>query len=91
MTRLKRGIDWLTRGKDGRVYVFQFPNFPLAGWLVCAVASHVATDSAGAGFSSLSTAFLAIWCYLEVTQGSSRLRRILGAMVAVAIVRSFFS
>lgn len=83
--KLQVAIDWLVRGKDGRVYIFQFPNLPIIGWFVSMVIAQVTMADIKTGFSSISFAFLSIWCYLEITQGSSRFRRILGGVVAVVL------
>jgi hypothetical protein len=83
-------INWLIRGKDGHIYLAQVPNIPIVGWAILAVMSKfAATGQMRAGLSNLSLAFLAIWSYLEITQGASRIRRILGAVVAVLVLRGF--
>jgi hypothetical protein len=43
-----------------------------------------------AGFANLSTAFLFTWAYLEITQGASYFRRVLGAVVLAGVLMSFF-
>ena len=84
--KLKKILDWLIRGKDGKVYLAQLPNLPIAGWFTCVLIAHfLARGAAKTGFVHLSFAFLAIWSYLEITQGASRFRRVLGAIVALAM------
>jgi len=90
--KFKTAINWLIRGKDDRVHLIQVPNVPLIGWFVLMIVSKlVAAGSMKTGLSGLSMAFLAVWCYLEITQGMSRFRRMLGVVVALLVVRSLFS
>lgn len=91
-TQMKTALDWLIRGKDGKIYLAQFPNPPIIGWFVFLIASNIASNHTfKTGFTSLSIGFLAIWAYLEVTQGSSRFRQILGIIVGIALVYSCFN
>lgn len=88
---MKKILDWLIRGKDGKVHIVQIPNVPIVGWLVSLLIAHfLAPGTAKTGFTNLGMAFLAIWCYLEITKGASRFRQALGAIVAVAMVYGFF-
>ena len=88
---LKSIITWLISGKDGRVYIVQWPNIPIIGWfLSMIIATLVASESSKVGFSNLSLAFLAVWSYLEATQGLSYFRRTLGIIVAMLTIYSFF-
>ena len=84
-------INWLIRGKDGRIYIFQLPNLPIIGWFVCMITSNfLPAGSIKVGFSHLSLVFLAIWCYLEITTGVSRFRQILGIIIAALVIYNFF-
>ena len=89
--RIKSFIDWLVRGKDGKVHLAQFPNTPIIGWFVFLITSNLTSNhTLKIGFMSLSMGFLAIWAYLEVAQGSSRIRQILGLVVGIALIYSCF-
>jgi hypothetical protein len=78
-------------GKDGRVHIIQWPNLPIIGWFLSMIVStFVASGPMKVGFSYVSLAFLAIWSYLEVTQGLSYFRRVLGAIVGILTVYSLF-
>lgn len=89
--RISAAINWLIKGEDGKTHLVQFPNPPLIGWALLLVASYVAPDSAlKSGLATMSTGFLAIWAYLEATQGVSRIRRILGMIVGVVLIYSCF-
>jgi hypothetical protein len=89
--KFKVMIDWLIRSKDGHIHLVQIPNVPIAGWFIFMIASDFTVVSPiRTGLSNLSLAFLAIWSYLEITQGTSRFRQILGIVVGVLVVRCFF-
>lgn len=89
--RIKSFIDWLVRGKDGKIHLAQFPNPPIIGWFVFLITSNLTSNhTLKIGFTSLSMGFLAIWAYLEVAQGSSRIRQILGLVVGTALIYPCF-
>lgn len=79
--------DRFWKDKKGRVVIWQSPNPPLYLWLVFLVVSRIiktGTVHDGAGF--VSTAFLLIWAYLELTEGASYFRRAVGLTVFVSVV-----
>jgi len=85
-------INKCIRDKNNRIVIWQRPNLPIIGWAVCAIAAHIFhTANLHTGLASLGTAFLFAWAYLELTQGASYLRRLLGLIVGVTIVVHFFS
>jgi len=87
---IKQIVTKFIRDRNGKIVLWQIPNLPLIGWFVCLVISHLI--SAGvirAGFASLSTAFLFTWAYLEIKEGASYLRRVLGAVVLASVLMSF--
>ena len=71
----------------GNLVVVQAPNLPILVWLGAVVLRTLVHGGAperladAVGFGALFT-----WGYLEVAQGSARIRRILGAVVLVAMV-----
>jgi hypothetical protein len=84
-------LDQFIRDKDGRIQLIQRPNFPIIGWVVFLLLSHlVNTSLLRSGFASMSLGFLTIWAYLEITQGASYFRRVLGILVASLVVFNFF-
>lgn len=87
MTKMKRFIT----DKHGTVVVFQAPNIPLILWAVAFSLSRVVSENYWTGaFSKLSTLFIAIWAYLEVTSGESLFQRTLGVIVAAGILYGIF-
>ncbi|MGF7228576.1 MAG: hypothetical protein ACQR33_01175 [Candidatus Saccharibacteria bacterium] len=84
-------INKCIRDKNNRVVIWQLPNIPIIGWFVCAIAARLFhAKHIHMGFADLSTAFLFVWAYLEIAQGASYFRRLLGFVVAVAIVVYYF-
>jgi hypothetical protein len=78
--------------KNGRVVLWQTPSFPLIAWLGLKVLSiPLADGTIKVGLSHVSTAFLFIWAYLELTQGVNHFRRLLGLIIGLGIIKSFFS
>lgn len=79
------------KDRHGRVVVFQWPNVPLYGWIVFKIlAIIVAKGKLKDGLEQLSVALLFVWSYLEIKQGVNYFRRILGVVVLLAIVASYF-
>lgn len=75
------------KDKNGKVAVWQMPNFPLTAWFVLIVAAHfVDHGHLKSGLQFLSSAFLLAWSYLEIVSGASNFRRLLGLAVLVDIV-----
>ena len=84
-----RLLDWLFRDRTtGRVVVAQWPNVPLWVFLAATAARLVARPqgTAATAVSVVGTAGLVVWAVLEVAQGVNPFRRILGAVVLVAVV-----
>lgn len=89
---VQRLINTFVRGKNNKVVIWQRPNLPILGWFACTIAAHLIHGQRWhTGFSSLATALLSVWAYLEITQGASYFRRFLGLLVATAIVAHYFS
>ena len=79
-------IEQLSRDKHGRVVLWQAPNIPIIVWFVCLVVMWLApAGNLKLTFSIFSTVALAIWAVLEVVQGASYFRRLLGVMVMLSI------
>ena len=71
----------------GRLVIAQRPNLPIVVWVIARLVELLAGDGRLArlgdavGFGALFT-----WAWLEVADGDARIRRVLGAVVLVAIV-----
>jgi hypothetical protein len=89
---IKRIINKFLQDKNGVVVLIQPPNLPIVGWFVFMVVGTTLSDTLlKKGFIALSGAFLFVWAYLEITQGVTYLRRLLGVVIVVVIIVSYFS
>lgn len=77
----------------GRRVIAQPPNAPLVAWALCGAAAYLLPPGRPHDVAAfLSSAFLFTWAWLELTDGDSPFRRVLGgavlaAMVAVRVLR----
>ncbi len=91
LTKTKRLANQFIRDKNNHVVVGQFPNVPLLGWFVCMIISHVISPGfLKTGLADLSIAFLFTWAYLEIAQGATYFRRLLGIIVMITVLVSYF-
>ena len=74
--------------ETGEVVVAQAPNLPLWVWLVATVVRRVLSPDGALGVvvSVVGTLALVVWATLELARGDSPFRRVLGAVVLVAVV-----
>ena len=79
------------KNKQGQIVIWQWPNTAIYGWLVFLLLSNIFNKGiAHNGFSLLSKVSIFTWAYLEVTQGASYFRRLLGLIITVLLVFSYF-
>jgi hypothetical protein len=87
-------VRWfVTDARTGRVVVAQRPNVPLAVYLL-ATGTRVLTDpegTAGTVVTVVAGAAILIWSSLEIIDGDSPFRRVLGGVVLVATVAGILS
>jgi len=87
MARFKIIFSKFFRDKEGNIIIGQLPNIPIIGWFLFYILSILDfLNDYSQLFSSISTAFLFTWAYLEFTQGVNYFRRILGAIVIIFII-----
>lgn len=86
----KRKFSSIFKDREGRVVIWQSPNFLLVAWAFCRLITFVVNANLEIGFSRLGSAFLFAWAYLEVRSGVNIFRRILGLIVACVTIWSFF-
>lgn len=85
ITHLKKA----TQDKHGKLVLWQAPNLPLICWFVLTLLTYtVSQGNLHSGLSYLASAFLFVWAYLELAQGSSHFRRLLGLVVITYTVVS---
>jgi hypothetical protein len=86
-----RWFDWLLRDADGHVVIWQAPNLPLWGWMVCSILELPLRGRARAVSGLAGTAVLGYWAVAEVRTGRSRARQLAGiaglGLVAYRVVR----
>ncbi len=84
-------FDKIFKDKDGKIVIWQNPNIALWGWIIFTILTYIVKRGRiNKGSQSLASAFLFTWAYLEVLKGDSIFRRVLGAVVLINIVVSFF-
>jgi hypothetical protein len=78
--------------RHGRLVLFEKPNTPLILWAVCSFLDFVVGHSLWVNsplhtlFRMLAFGFIFIWAWLELSQGTTYLRRLLGFIVLVFIL-----
>jgi hypothetical protein len=91
MPTLRRTLLWLFRNRNtGRLTVVQWPNIPLAAYLLAA-AIHIVFRSStvvSTVVAAVASAALAIWAVLEIAWGVNPFRRGLGSLVLILVVVS---
>ena len=79
------------KDKDGHVIIISWPNIPLIGWIVFKVIALIVTNGKiHTGFEQLSTVLLYTWAYMETMSGVNYFRRLLGLIVLIMLVISYF-
>ncbi len=88
----KSWFDRLFKDKHGKVVVTQSPNAPIIGWAMCAILVRFLADgSLKNGIGWLGAAFLFTWAYLEISDGSTLARRLLGVIVMLGLLVGHFT
>ena len=76
----------------GNIVLWQWPNIPIYGWVASKLLSMIVpVGHIRFGFEQLSLAFLFTWAFLEIIKGVNYFRRLLGAIVIVAIIIGYFN
>jgi hypothetical protein len=84
-------FDAIFKNKNGKIVLWQFPNIPLASWIFLSLLELLIKQSrAHSGVHALAEASLFVWAYLEIKMGVSLFRRILGGLVLLSLIISFF-
>ena len=79
------------KDKDGHIVIISWPNIPLAGWILFKIVALIVTKGRiHSGAENLSMALLYTWAYLEITSGVNYFRRLLGLIVLIMLVVSYF-
>jgi hypothetical protein len=79
------------RDKNHKIVIAQTPNAPIIIWALTRVYSTLNLSAqATHSLEQISSAFLIVWAYLEITSGSSSFRRVLGTIVMISTLVGFF-
>jgi len=73
------------KNKNGKITIVQWPNIWVILWAGLTVLSKVADEELRTGIAVLATLSLVFWAYLEITDGDSMFRRVLGATVMIFV------
>lgn len=77
------------RDKDGKVVLWQTPNMPLMGWALFLAISHLSPfDKWQIAAEYISFGFLFTWAWLEISNGATYFRRLLGLLVLIISIIS---
>jgi hypothetical protein len=80
-----RGFQRLTQLSFPRFYpVVQFPNLPLILAFAFGLAAHYSHGHVHADAQSVSYLSMAVWAYLELSQGVNTFRRLLGLAYTIS-------
>jgi hypothetical protein len=93
MPTLRRTFLWLFRDRDtGRLSAVQWPNIPLAAYLLATVIHLVLRSGTTVStvVAAVASAALVIWAVLEIGWGVNPFRRGLGSVVLILVVVSAF-
>ena len=83
----KTSIKKFCSDKNGKLVLGQSPNLPIIGWIAFKAASIPVSDQRlKTGLESVATSFLFVWAYLEITEGDSNFRKLLGAVIMSVII-----
>ncbi len=80
----------LFKDKQGNVVIAQMPNVAIIGWLAFKALGYVSRGNIQAGSQQLSSAFLFVWAYLEITTGVNYFRRLIGGVIMALLAVQYF-
>jgi hypothetical protein len=90
---LKNLWDKIWKDNNGKIVIWQMPNWFLIGWAILTFISLLFTGRTADIFSWAASASLIYWCWLEITQGVNYFRRALGLFILyysiVTVLKSF--
>lgn len=91
MGKVFNRIESFFKDKDGKWAIIAFPNVLLTAWLVVIILTKLIQDgNVHQGLSLLSSSILFAWAYLELIEGTSYFRRLLGVIVLLVVIVGYF-
>lgn len=76
------------KDKKGRVVIFQRPNLLISVWAVVTLLGKATDNSLQNLLGLVAYGAIFAWAWLEVSQGASYFRRVLGLVVLVVSIKS---
>lgn len=85
--RVATALGWLFRDRrTGRIVIVQFPNVPLAVWIIATALRWLVAGHLDAWLGIIATVALVVWTGDEIRRGVNPWRRFLGALVLGALI-----
>ncbi len=84
-------VDKVVRDKDGRVVLWQRPNLPILVWAAARVLQWPLSGRAEQFVGLAGTAAILFWAVLEIVDGTTPFRRVLGGLVLALSIWSIIS
>lgn len=78
----------IVKDKNNQVVLFQQPNLPIIVAAISFVVGHLLSGSLSNIFLALAFGAFFTWAWLEVFQGATPIRRIMGASVIILLLAS---
>ena len=82
--------DKFWKDKDGKLAIWQFPNWPLTFWAIFMFIAITFHGTLSRTSSFIAFVALLIWSVMEIAKGDSYFRRLLGAIVLIAMMFNRF-
>jgi len=80
-------LNKIFRDKQGKIVIIQFPNIPLAVWIIGLLLVKVLPSGDFSEFCRhISTLGLVVWGIIEILYGVNYFRRLLGAAIIISTV-----
>lgn len=85
----RRFLDRVYKDTDGKIVIVQFPNLPISTWLICTLINRLLPGSSVSPLLTfVGTGALFTWAWLELFNGVTYVRRLLGLIVLMALLQS---
>lgn len=92
MGKVFKNTKLFFKDKDSNWAIVAFPNVLLAAWIaIIILAKFIPENNLHHSLSLLGSAILFAWAYLELAEGVSYFRRVLGAAILLVVIISFFA
>jgi hypothetical protein len=90
MSGLQALLHACFKDSRGKIIIFQPPNIPLCVWFVCTIFAKVIHEPSVLHrlFEAIGFGVLFTWAWLEIFQGTTYFRRILGGIILILSIVS---